>query len=386
MKSRLLSTVAGLVLVAAAPWAASAAPNDTATILSNGQGNVSQIDQTGGTLKSAYIIQANVADAGTRSGHSTPDISATTAAVNGNSASIVQSGTNSDANPWVSALKYWSSIVQTGNGNFASAVDSGIDNVSKIIQQTNNHAEVTQAGEHNKSVVDQNGNNDAYVTQSTANGVTVANSTNNDSSVTQRHFNNGSTERNLAEVQQVGEDGKSVITQHGGGNYAKLVQEARSSGSGSTITQDNGNRNWASVTQHAGEDLKSTVTQSGDTNTATVNQSDSGNESSVSQSGNQNWAEVTQGGEGNVSSVDQNNGLNQAAVTQGGLENQLWIKQYGGSSATVEQSSNYNTATITQGTGGTSSNLVAYVYQTVGSNNIATVTQIGHNNTATIRQ
>jgi hypothetical protein len=79
-------------------------------------------------------------------------------------------------------------------------------------------------------------------------------------------------------------------------------------------------------------------------------------------------------------------GLNQASITQGGLENQVWINQYGGSSATVVQGNEYNTATITQGSGGSSSGLVAYVDQTVGSNNTATVTQIGHNNTATIRQ
>ncbi|WP_379923275.1 beta strand repeat-containing protein [Erythrobacter sp. R86502] len=147
-----------------------------------------------------------------------------------------------------------------------TAIGSGDDvNESTITQSATTSAFVNQIGQGNFSNVNQSGGN-----ASPDNGFMYA-----------------------VQIDQLGQDGSSTVTQTGMGNEASLMQLAGSELAESTITQG-GNDNLALVTQ-GGLDNFSSVIQSGDNNTATVNQYSNGNSSYVTQGGNGNSATVNQG-------------------------------------------------------------------------------------------
>ena len=127
----------------------------------------------------------------------------------------------------------------------------------------------------------------------------------------------------------------------------------------------------------------STVSQTGNGNTADVFQ-ENANTSTVTQVGDNNIAVVDQTiGDGNVSTVTQNaTGANEAAVFQNGLDGTSTIEQTADATddvAIVVQDvlSVGATATITQtGNGGGPSANIALIDQDDGSNSTASIAQI----------
>jgi hypothetical protein len=164
---------------------------NNAYIYGNGSNEVATIDQEGAGKKSAFISQINGDD---------------------NTAVVTQRGINTtlgtpDPN---NAASYWSSVAQSGYGNFASANENGIDNISHISQNGSNTAWVDQSGTGNTSLINQTGSNYANVTQS---------SNSNTSDVAQNGYGltatvtQGTASNNSAQIVSFGYGGHATIKQ-----------------------------------------------------------------------------------------------------------------------------------------------------------------------------
>lgn len=195
----------------------------------------------------------------------------------------------------------------------------------------------------------------------------------------------------------------SNVSQNGD-TEAAMVNQIGSNDT-SNITQDNATgHNTATVNQNGKIGGQSDITQKGDHNTATLNQSDDGSAyiggpatdgssypagakpisvSSINQGGNGNSADVTQ-------ATATNAATNNSAVDQSGDGNSATVKQYDDAQySSVSQSSAGNTASVTQGLNNGADNSwhnASTLVQSGGGSNAATVTQTGTDGVSSVYQ
>ncbi len=215
------------------------------------------------------------------------------------------------------------------------------------------------------------------------------------------------TGSNEAEVTQVGQMQEATVTQTGD-NFGGIYQLNNGSNNTATLTQDgSGNQTW--LNQGMEKDFwsgyesveadwnQASVTQTGNSNTASLEQyggsANQGNQGSLSQDGSNNDAYIYQGwaysawGETYETShlKAYNSTVNVSQVSDG---NWVGVWQYGGSQNAVEvsQDGNDNYASVTQGFIYTDLNysFTTPVYNT--QNNQAKITQTGDENHGKVMQ
>lgn len=280
-----------------------------------------------------------------------------------------------------------------------------------------NDAEVNQLGTSNDVTMDQVGTNDASVFQGKGfifypNGPSTGTAKNNTATINQdgdftaflgQGINGGIATSSEATITQSGtggfgdvfqgvlgtaDDAEATLTQNASGNtgFIRQGQVGTSIGDEATLTQAGSENDLGSILQGFGSNSTST------NNTATV-----------IQNGNQNWsgtvlqgARVAAAGPGSGPGVAENNtatviqnGNGDGTQDSGAARVHQGIN--GGSafnnSGLIRQNGDFNQANIFQGsgTGIKASGTDASIYQ-YSDNNIATATQRGANNSATITQ
>ena len=125
---------------------------------------------------------------------------------------------------------------------------------------------------------------------------------------------------NLSQVSQVGDDNYSHVDQYG---------PLGTDGSMSMVAQL-GDANQALVWQD-GDSHNSVITQTGDANLAYTQQNGDNSDSEVMQTGDANWSEVYQLGSGHMSIVTQTGDMNSSYVSQTGMTHMSTVTQLGNS-------------------------------------------------------
>ncbi len=271
---------------------------------------VSIIDQSGGSKRAEVIQQSGTANSVIlqsggamqtevyQDGSNTSQISQSgqfhTAAVrqeggDGNFSEIVQTGVNGEAGDPINdpnglplgitdgELGVWqignlnqSEVFQYGTDQVADVIQNGNANESSITQRAPGNfviADVYQEGDENQSTIEQSGPNTA--TAGFANAAYVEQvGFSNRSFVYQD--DDAASLTNTANVDQLGDNGESTVTQTGNSNTANLLQADLTDGNISAITQG-GSGNTANVFQYSSGN-NSTVIQSSANSTINVTQ------------------------------------------------------------------------------------------------------------------
>ena len=382
-------------------------PTNTGSVVnidqSNSEGGTATATQMMGTFGSTINItqseEDNTATVTQEDGRSnTTDISQTD---DGNNADVTQSGT-----------------VDAGSGNASAVVifQDGKDGDIQVNQSANgggilatqfdgnrNEQDLTQSGRANSIITFQNGDdNDITLDQSgqenvgniaqsnllpptaPANGPSMhtatltQSGTLNDAAIGQGGF------RNTTEVTQSGQENFASTIQYGSDNEATTTQSALRN-STVNITQgriaDGGGVAAARGTRDANNvilslaGLNNTNTFQSEGNVATVNQMNGTNSENqvvnLFQSGDFETATITQSGSNNNNRTVQAGEEDELTSTQSGSQGRVIVSQYG------EETEMGNTATVNQTA--TSSNNTVDIGQ-IKFDNVATVTQRGHNN------
>ena len=257
---------------------------------------------------------------------------------------------------------------------------SGCDGV------TGNCSIVDQTSSDNDALVGQSGSeNEAYVEQSSKGGGETAEGTQDGIGNILTISQIGSVGGNVATSRQFGNDGEATITQGGASNgaIADILQGALAEKNVATIEQLGTTGNEALIGQ-----------DNGIANSALIRQSDDENRAEIIQSGSDNEANTTQSGTAFFA------GHAEAFVTQTGNDNISTVEQStdGGQFIEVVQTGDFNVSTVFQGRSGISSgnevNLIqigngntSLIDQGFNSdNNLADVLQEGNGNSSTISQ
>jgi hypothetical protein len=271
------------------------------------------------------------------------------------SATITQDGTGSLS----------STVVQSGDHNAATVTQGGSSNIGNVTQNgADNTATVGQTGSGSQAYIEQLGNNGqvyvgygavgqdgdeyAYVKQTGASEIAMINQA-------------GAKGSNYTWLEQSGANAYSDIHQNGYNGTLTATQ----SGSGAALSLwQSGETNTATVDQHGTFFTYAEISQSGIGNGTTLIEGGSANTSAfLSQSGNGNGMLVTQNATGGIVSAsvvqsgDRNYaGVNQTAdnvrgsVLQSGDDNHASLSQLvnAGAVASITQSGNGGVATINQ--------------------------------------
>lgn len=305
-----------------------------------------------------------------------------------------------------------SRIYQAGNGLSASTSQSGIGQLVEINQTgVDSEAITTQAGQGNRVSVFQANTWGPNIVAVEQDGVA------NQASVYQLgprsgwvdilqlgEANNllveqsGSVNSLQAMQEGVGHYGEiqqtyasfASLTQRGSNGYALIRQDSPSGTYGNATVAQDGNDNWMSVEQSAGDMGASlSLSQTGDANSARIDQDGNSSHINFAQTGTANDLVIDQIGSaltafgssigtGNQVSVNQQGWDSSASVEQVGDANLASIDQNGGlqafQSATISQIGAFNEATIAQTS-------LAF-----DGGNAATIRQVGSANVASIHQ
>jgi hypothetical protein len=403
--------------------AVSAQSNNNSTINQTGQYNDAVVDQNGSDAQSVVTQSGDGTNLDRQNEVSvTQDgvgafSSVSQAGSDRNEAEVIQDGDNMSIveqtgtslgaevrqdgdfnNSWIYQNGNSSQVGNALNGSSAGVIQTGDNNSSLVDQDPSSYAttNVTQIGDHNNSTVIQEVTGGAGANRSSADVDQLGN--NNLSNVTQTSALNNA--RLDATVLQDGDWNNSAVTQGGQDNEASVSQD--------------GNYHASTVTQ-SGEDADATVTQTGNNQTSFVTQQDDAGASATVRQGNgvagsafntsrvtQNAlnadADVTQEGSYNLSEVTQGrtagtafqtNGQ-QAVINQSGDDNKSYATQTGSQGdLVVDQSGDFNTSTVVQSgfanESGDITMLTAGVDQQ-GSYNETTITQSGQLSSATALQ
>tara|TARA_Y100000588_G_C14136890_1_gene874221 strand:- start:26 stop:1276 length:1251 start_codon:yes stop_codon:yes gene_type:complete len=249
-------------------------------------------------------------------------------------------------------------------GAIANVFQDGTANQARIEQlgADLNSAEIQQTGNDHKSIIEQgilNGGASGNVAWSEQSGST------NQSFIKQGRQNN------YAEAQQHGTDGINMMRQRGDDNVAYLDQTGQSNSS--YVYQD-------SRPNFAGNSAD--ITQSGSNNDSYADQEGGGNDVTVSQTGNDALSTVFQRGTNNTADVSQSGGFDASNILQFGAGHDATVVQSGsGVYNTINESHILQT--------GSASHVASVTQQHVGSgwNNISTITQDSAvNASATVNQ
>lgn len=272
-------------------------------------------------------------------------------------ASITQLGTNGVA-----------AINQAGNlgANQATIVQNSGDGNHATINQTalgtdpgappgGSTATITQAGNMNAATIDQHGSNRSSATVS------------QDGDRNQVGISQVATDQGLVDSTQRGSDNSALIKETG------VVNDAGIFAAGVRL-QQLGNGNDARIVKHDSNALATFVTQSGDMNTARIDQTGFNGEAETLQVGNRNTLQLRQDSGGFVN----------AGIMQLGDGNMAHADQARVSSAflSVQQTGNGNGANVNQHDG---NGLPAFVFQN-GNYNAANVDESGTNGSVFVSQ
>ncbi|HWE47953.1 MAG TPA: hypothetical protein VG407_18185 [Caulobacteraceae bacterium] len=189
-----------------------------------------------------------------------------------------------------------------GQGTHVDAVGIGVDEGTPVSYAS---ATVTQTGDGHASTIEQFSSATATVVQ-----ISFPETAGDTSKITQ----GAGAVWSQATVNPYGSAGFSYIDQEGVADVASLTQEQGSGNEGSSIVQT-GQSDTASVDQ-SGNQEASNVAQTGYSNSVTVNQSGYNNGSDIIQTGDWNTATVMQKGAGASSTITQAGSGNSAIVKQ----------------------------------------------------------------------
>lgn len=281
--------------------------------------------------------------------------------------------------------------------------------------QTNNIGLVTQSDLSQKATIDQQGNfNKSVVNQSNEANTVDIKQTNSKAGYDTYSEANQTGKRNLATIVQISNGNlvgdtyegtlKALVTQSGNDNVAKQLQggHAQQGRSLAEIIQGGSNNdafqhqvkygNEAKINQSGNwniakqaQDIKLPEEEEGSYNTASIDQSGSGNLATQEQDGWANDAKAFQSGSINTSIQEQSLAWkSDAYVSQSGNYNNAKQTQIGRlNSAKIEQASSWNKATQTQTANGDGRGGADYtpfnkaeVYQWGGDGNIAEQEQV----------
>lgn len=330
MKKSIYTGVSALALLVAAPALAQnnqsvidqSGNNAAATVTQSGANSISDVEQLSGGV-------VNVTQSGSTGSTSNVKTEADSAlAPPANTVDVTQ--TDAGTGPATSQANV-SDVIQD-NVNLGSSVS--VDQTHNIAGEERNYSNVRQGrnASNGDVVVDQNGGDNVsnYTsTTSTDNDATIVQTGSNNNSDVQQDFQNGGARVDVSQNNAGGADNDVFIDQISAGFATTPVQFAigaeavalqDGSGNSSTISQT-GYAATASVSNYAsssqiGDDLTSTIGQSGYDNTAVAEQTGFDNESTILQPGNGNTALVGQGLNGNVSNVNQTGNGNNVSVGQ----------------------------------------------------------------------
>lgn len=357
-----VSLFLGMVLAASFAMAQS-----TATTTQNGDGNSVLVDQVGSNTTTV-----------------TQTATLFYPAQDGNDAEVLQ--VNGDGNE--------STVTQTGNTNTVwlnQGIDAGRWDDYSGVASTNSTVTIGQSGSGNIENMEQYGDgNSATLSQ--------INATNTRADVYQGWAYSGWNETATTSALSVTNSSVSVIQSDGDKDYVGLWQYGGDDNH-VTISQSVGDNNRAQVSQgFIYDDLNYNFTQpvyNINHNNATITQAGTNNQAKLMQLGNSNTFALTQTGEGNHLG-DAPGGLEVARngyFKQDGDHNTFEGTQDGGATLnnTSRQTGDYNDIDMTQGAGDMAKIIQDGDFNDVlltqmGGGQDATILQTGNSNTATVTQ